>query len=103
MATIAHDSRVWKYSPNDSWIRSGVTRFFAEFTHASNDRIRVRGVQHSSGDLQFDRVGAMSKLLDHDEFLARCDRDHIDPVHGIDDVKIVRLACPRIDPNVGTN
>lgn len=63
----------------------------------------VLTVHYTSGDLQFDRVGSMSKLFDHHQFIVRGDRDHIHPVAAFDHDKIMFLSGSRGLFDIRTN
>src|SRR5258706_386372 len=100
---VAHDRGGRKNLPDHLGIFAFVPGLLTQLTYACLDRRTVDGVHSASWDFQLNRIGAVAELLDHDQLLVRSHCHHIDPVHAVDDEKIVRLICSRRDFCVCSN
>jgi hypothetical protein len=103
VASVAHDGRIREHLADHPCMRSGVARFLPQFALTGNDRVGFVGVEHASGDLEFDGIGAMPVLFDHHELAVLGDRARIHPVDAVDDVEVVLLAGSGGDLDVGAD
>jgi hypothetical protein len=71
----------------------GVARFLEEFT-AGRTRRGVPRVEHPSGNLQGKLFRPKTKLFNQDDLSVGGQRDDVDPVGGIEEVKVMGLAGP---------
>ena len=92
VADVVHDCRIGKNLADDFCFGAFVARFFAEFSQAGLEGGRIGGIHHAAGDFEFDGIGTVAVLVDHDELASGGEGDDVHPIDGLDDVKIVLLA-----------
>src|SRR5262245_27225643 len=92
-AGVAHDRRIGN-DPTDTL--EALTAVAGSLAQFSLGRVHGRGVptvHHAAGHFQFDGVGTMTVLLDHDEMVVPSQGDHIHPVDTVDDEDFMLLRC----------
>jgi len=103
VAPVAHDGGVGKHFADDAGAGAGVAGFLAEFADGAGHGIGFMGIEHAAGDFEFEGVGAVPVLFDHDQVPVRGDGAGIGPVDAIDDVEVMFATGARMDLGVGSD
>jgi len=89
---VVHDGRVREDLADETGVGALVAGFFLKFAKAGGDGIGFVRVHHAAGYFEFDGLGAVAVLLDHDDLAGGGKGDDVHPVDGFDDVEVVFLA-----------
>jgi hypothetical protein len=95
VAGVAHDGGVGKHAGEHPGILARIAGLLAQLAHRGVDGRRVGPVHDAAGNLQLDGVRAVAELLHHHQLAVRRHREHVHPVHAVDDEKVVRPAGTR--------